>query len=130
MTSNREKGKIGEACAREFYEARGYEVVAQNVFCRYGEIDLIVKNEIFFVFCEVKLRQGVSFGNGLQAITRHKREKMVKSAQQYLQENSIDLSLQPRFDVFSVQTSQKNGKIFVQSTELIENAFGMEELNV
>lgn len=130
MRTNREKGKIGEARAKEFYESRGFTLVAQNYFCRWGEIDLIVKNEIFFVFCEVKLRRGTAFGGGLSAVTLRKREKMIKSAQDYLQKHPVDSNLQPRFDVFEVQIAQKNDTILVKSTELVENAFEVEERHV
>jgi hypothetical protein len=46
-----------------------------------------------------------------------------------MQDHPID-DLQPRFDIFSVQIIQKHDKILVQSTELIENAFVVEEFDV
>lgn len=130
MLNNRQKGKAGEEYAKQAYLNQGYELVAQNFYCRFGEIDLIVKNETFFVFCEVKLRRGNYFGSSLQAVTQRKIGKIIKSAQQYLLENPTCLHLQPRFDVFGVQIAQKDDKLLVESTELIENAFGVDEIHV
>ena len=123
MISKQEKGRCGEQLALEAYEKLGYALVGQNYRCRWGEIDLIVKNDVFFVFCEVKLRNGTRFGSGLDAVTPAKREKIIKSAQQFLCDYPVSSNLQLRFDVFAIQIEEKHDKILVQSTELIENAF-------
>ena len=42
--------------AAQHLEAHGYEVVARNFRTRFGELDLIARDERFLVFCEVKTR--------------------------------------------------------------------------
>lgn len=37
-------------------EACGFEIVEQNFRSRYGELDLVARDERFLVFCEVKTR--------------------------------------------------------------------------
>jgi putative endonuclease len=59
---NRALGQAGEHAAAEWYEARGYEVVARNWRCRDGELDLIVRQGRTIAFCEVKARGGGAFG--------------------------------------------------------------------
>jgi putative endonuclease len=49
-------GAKGERLAARHLEARGYEVVARNFRTRFGELDLVARDERFLVFCEVKTR--------------------------------------------------------------------------
>jgi putative endonuclease len=52
----RKLGSKGERLAAQHLEARGYEVVARNFRTRFGELDLVARDERFLVFCEVKTR--------------------------------------------------------------------------
>jgi putative endonuclease len=54
--SRRALGAKGERLAARHLEARGYEVVARNFRTRFGELDLVARDERFLVFCEVKTR--------------------------------------------------------------------------
>jgi putative endonuclease len=49
-------GAKGERLAAQHLEARGYEVVARNFRTRFGELDVVARDERFLVFCEVKTR--------------------------------------------------------------------------
>lgn len=46
----------GERLAARHLEARGCEVIARNFRTRFGELDLVARDERFLVFCEVKTR--------------------------------------------------------------------------
>ena len=46
----------GERLAAKHLEARGCEVIARNFRTRFGELDLVARDERFLVFCEVKTR--------------------------------------------------------------------------
>ena len=54
-------GPWGESLAAEYLRKKRYTVVAAGYRCRFGEIDLIVKNRKFLVFVEVKLRKNAEF---------------------------------------------------------------------
>ena len=57
MTDPRRRlGARGEELAARHLEARGYEVVERNFRTRYGELDVVVRDSRFLVFCEVKTR--------------------------------------------------------------------------
>ena len=57
MTDPRRKlGAEGERLAARHLEARGCEVIARNFRTRFGELDLVARDERFLVFCEVKTR--------------------------------------------------------------------------
>jgi putative endonuclease len=49
-------GAKGERLAAQHLEARGFEVIARNFRTRFGELDLVARDERFLVFCEVKTR--------------------------------------------------------------------------
>jgi hypothetical protein len=55
-------GAWGEDLALHYLTTRGYELVERNYRTRYGEIDLILRNDDLLVFVEVKLRRGTRFG--------------------------------------------------------------------
>lgn len=55
-------GRWGEKIARYYYEQKGYQTVAQNWRCRYGEIDLIAKKNGQYTFVEVKTRKSDNYG--------------------------------------------------------------------
>lgn len=110
-------GKIGEDYAAREYKKAGYRVVHRNFHSRYGEIDIIVQNEEFIVFAEVKARKIGSLTNPAEAVVKSKQGKIIKTAQIYLYSNPS--FLQPRFDVFAVTT--RNDKVI--SHELFESAF-------
>jgi putative endonuclease len=52
----RRLGAKGEQLAAQHLEARGCEVIARNFRTRFGELDLVARDERFLVFCEVKTR--------------------------------------------------------------------------
>jgi putative endonuclease len=52
----RRLGTKGEQLAARHLEARGFEVIARNFRTRFGELDLVARDERFLVFCEVKTR--------------------------------------------------------------------------
>jgi putative endonuclease len=49
-------GARGEELAARHLEARGFEVVERNFRTRYGELDIVARDERVLVFCEVKTR--------------------------------------------------------------------------
>ena len=66
-------GQRGERRAAWFYRLRGYRIVARNVRLRGGEIDLVVRRGRTLVFAEVKARQSLTAGYGVDAVDRRKK---------------------------------------------------------
>ena len=93
-------GGAGEDAALEMFIQNGFALVERNYQTRYGEIDLIVKNERFLVFAEVKTRTNASWYRGCAAVTSQKKQKIIRTALLYLKENA--LPLQPRIDVIEI----------------------------
>ena len=79
-----ETGRWGEAEARGYLEARGYRLVAANYRTRLGELDLVMRNEEFLVFVEVKTREDASFAQPEAFVTPWKRKRIIKAALQFV----------------------------------------------
>ena len=97
-------GGWGEALAAEYLRRKRYEIVAQGYSCRFGEIDLIVKNRKFLAFVEVKLRKSDRFAAAMEYVDRRKQDRIRMTASIYLSHN--ETKLQPRFDVIEIYAPQ------------------------
>ena len=93
-------GDWGEALAAEYLLKKRYQVAAHGYRCRFGEIDLIVKNKRYIVFAEVKLRRSSSFARAADFVDFGKQNRLRTTAEIYLSQNPTDL--QPRFDVIEI----------------------------
>ena len=100
MATNKLTGAWGEALAAEYLRKKRYEIVACGYRCRFGEIDLIVKNKKYLAFVEVKLRKSDSFASAMEYVDRRKQDKLRITASLYLSQNPT--KLQPRFDVIEI----------------------------
>ncbi len=93
-------GQWGESRVAEDLRKKGWTVAAANYRCRFGEIDLIVKNRTYLVFVEVKMRKSDRFAPARAFVTGEKQRKLRATAEWYLA--SHPTRLQPRFDVAEV----------------------------
>ena len=78
-------GLEAEKLAATFLMNHGLKLLAQNYHCRFGEIDLIMTDASTLVFVEVKLRTSNRFGGAAASITAQKQQKLILTAQHYLQ---------------------------------------------
>lgn len=97
----KETGAMGEQAAADYLLEKGYELLARNWHCRWGELDLVARKEEILAFVEVKTRKPGAMVSPLEAVNRTKRRKLIRSAQAYLMELG-ETELQPRFDVAAV----------------------------
>ena len=119
MMDNRQKGSWGEERAARYLRLRAYRILEKNYRCRLGEIDLIARRGGFLVFVEVKLRKSDRFGEAREFVGRAKQERILATAQLWLQEH--ETSLQPRFDVIEIYAPEgPEGRVKINH---IENAF-------
>ena len=100
MGRNNLAGVWGEALAAEYLRKKNYRIVASRFYSRFGEIDLVAKNNHFLVFVEVKLRKSRDFAQGREYVNRRKQDRIRMTASIYLSRNPT--SLQPRFDVIEI----------------------------
>lgn len=111
-------GKTGELIAARFLLQKGYTLVAQNYFTKWGEIDIIAKKDETLVFVEVKTTTLSDAYQAEQRVDALKMEKCLKAATRYLQEGSHEDEM-VRFDVVAVQLNQTTKEARVQHFENI-----------
>lgn len=110
------RGKEAETRAMEYMHQQGLRLVESNFSTRFGEIDLIMLDEETLVFIEVRYRKQNRFGSAIESVDRRKRERLIKTAQCYLQQRRNYADYPCRFDVIGLGPDQ--GKI-----DWIQNAF-------
>ena len=93
-------GDKGENVALNYCLSKGYELVERNYRSRYGEIDIILKDDQYIIFAEVKTRKYDSIATPSEFVDSRKRKRILMTAAIYLDENPTDL--QPRFDVIEI----------------------------
>lgn len=77
------------------------EIIARNWRCRYGELDLVIREAGVTAFVEVKTRSGLNFGPPTEAVTFAKRQRIRRLALLWLSEQDGPWQ-RVRFDVVSV----------------------------
>lgn len=61
-------GRFGEDVAVEYLQRNGLVVLERNWRCARGELDIVAQDGPTLVFCEVKTRSGVGFGDPAEAV--------------------------------------------------------------
>ena len=83
-TAGRDLGSAGESHARRHLARQGYQFLAANWRCPFGEIDLVMRDGDVVVFVEVKTRRGERLGLAEEAVTAGKAQRLLKAAQAFL----------------------------------------------
>ena len=107
-------GVISEKIAADFLTQQGLLLIAQNYSCKYGEIDLIMRDGKTTVFVEVRLRSNNTYGGAASSITKTKQLKLSRTAEHYLQQHG---NLACRFDAILMSKAE------AASIQWIKNAF-------
>lgn len=114
MSTKGERGAAAERAARKHLERNGLRCVDSNYRCRWGEIDLVMRDRDTLVFVEVRYRGSDRFGGPAASIDAAKRERLLRAAADYLGRMG---GPQPaaRFDVVALGPNER--------IEWIESAF-------
>lgn len=116
-TRGKKVGNLGEEIACQFYIDKGCEIIARNVYVsRIGEIDIIARHTSdahdIFVFAEVKTRTGIAHGYGYEAVSYHKKQRMRRCAQMWIQDYmGYESKFSWRLDVVSIDLSTRPAQI-------------------
>lgn len=124
MSRASKTGQLGEAAVRQYLEAKGAKILAQNYRVAGGEIDIIAVMGDELLFVEVKTRRPGAMVSGFESITPRKQMLIMRAAMQYCSEHIIDL--QPRFDAAEVYMA--GGRVL--DIDYLENAFDMSDCDI
>ncbi|MBN1492627.1 MAG: YraN family protein [Candidatus Omnitrophica bacterium] len=100
--SNVQKGKHGEAVAKEYLVRNGLYIIETRYRSPYGEVDIIARDGNTLCFVEVKARTSQTAGNPYDAVTAYKQERIKNTAQHYIDATPIPGIQEIRFDVISI----------------------------
>lgn len=109
-------GAQAEQTAARFLQQQGMRLIQANYRCRFGEIDLILKDGATLVFAEVRMRSRSDFGGAAASIDSRKQAKLVHTAQHYL--SGLPSTPPCRFDAVLMATPDGESGI-----EWVKNAF-------
>ena len=95
-------GQRAELAAARFLERRGLTTLARNYRTRYGEIDLVMRDDDATVFVEVRYRSDPSWVRAAETVTAQKRRRIVLAARAFLRAHPSCLARPCRFDVVAI----------------------------
>lgn len=108
MISSKQQGDIAEQDALEHLTTAGLVLIEKNFLSKLGEIDLIMSEGSQLVFIEVRYRKSNTYGSALESVNQQKQQRIIKTAQYYLQQNTQSYE-NYRFDVVAIShNSDKN----------------------
>jgi putative endonuclease len=115
----RKKGEHYETLARQWLQTKGLNIVEQNYHCRFGEIDLIMLDQDYLCFIEVKFRRSNDFGGSAYSLPVSKQRKITRSALHYIEHHRVYRNHAMRFDALLIQGNDGDAPRF----NWIQNAF-------
>jgi len=122
MSKNLRKGLRFEDQASGYLQANGLLLLQSNYRCRFGEIDLVMRDDDTLCFVEVKFRKSLLFGGAAASIPQAKQSKIVKTALFYIASHQHLANQAMRFDALLIQ-HQADGS---NQINWIRNAFYAE----
>lgn len=100
--NKRKMGSYFESAAAGWLTKQGYVITEKNFSCRFGEIDLIAKDEAYLVFIEVKYRKNNSKGAPWEAVNLNKQRRIIATARYYMMVRGYGPHTPVRFDVVGI----------------------------
>lgn len=105
MIKEQNKRKLGakvERAVKEYLLQHGFKILEMNYRCKQGEIDIVAREDMYYVFIEVKYRNTLKYGMPYEAVGTAKQKRICKAAQYYLYSRGLGEFTPVRFDVASV----------------------------
>ncbi len=94
------RGEKSEQLACTYLLKQGLQVIEKNFNCRYGELDIIMRDQKTLVIVEVRFRKKTNYVSALESITAKKQSRIIASTEYYLQIKRINSAV--RFDVITL----------------------------
>jgi putative endonuclease len=99
----RQRGTASEQLAAAYLQTRGLVVIAHNMRCRAGELDLVCLDRDVLAIVEVRQRGRLDFGGPLASVDRRKQHKIIRAARFLIRGQPQWRSHAMRFDVVGVE---------------------------
>jgi putative endonuclease len=97
------RGAAAEELAAQYLQVRGLKILARNLRCKAGELDLVCLDDGVLSIVEVRQRGSAEFGGALASVTWTKQRKIIRAAQFFLRREKHWKGLSLRFDVLAIE---------------------------
>jgi putative endonuclease len=98
-----QRGAAAEELAAQYLQVRGLKILARNLRCKAGELDLVCLDGGVLAIVEVRQRASAGFGGALVSVTWAKQRKIMCAAQFFWQREKQWRNLALRFDVLAIE---------------------------
>jgi len=116
MKATTDTGRLAEAAAARYLEARGHIILDRNWRNRWCELDLVTRQGAAVHFVEVKYRRNTAWGTGFEHISRDKLARLHRATLAWNQAHAY--SGPHQIDFISI-----SGELSRPEIDLIENGF-------
>ena len=123
--SHLKQGHNAEQQACEHLLRQGLQLLERNYRSRYGEIDLIMRQDNTLVFVEVRYRQSSRFGSPAETVDARKQAKIRATAEHYLQQHPQRAGVSCRFDVVAMAPASDATQAARYTLHWLPDAFGI-----
>jgi len=96
------RGERSEQLAYNYLLKQGLQLIEKNFQCRFGELDLIMKEKDTLVIVEVRYRKSNKYGGAAESISKKKQSRIIATTQYYLSCNKMDCPV--RFDAMAMSS--------------------------
>ena len=117
---SRSVGKEMESLACRYLQQQNLVLIERNYACKLGEIDLIMRDNDFLVFVEVRFRRSHDYGLPIATVSNSKRYKLLRTASYYLQQHQLSDKIACRFDIIAIWYNQQQQL----EVDWVKSAFG------
>ncbi len=118
MSEQKRIGQRAESIAASHLNKHGLTIIERNFHCRFGEIDLIAKDEETLVFIEVRYRNKRVKLSPAETLDACKVDRIITTARYFLSRSRRYQTMQCRFDFVGITGDEQKPDI-----EWIKNAF-------
>jgi putative endonuclease len=95
-------GRRAEQRALAYLQRQGLRLVTRNYRCRFGEIDLILRDRDCLVFVEVRYRTSVNFASPALTVDASKQRRILHTAESFIAARPQYVDYPVRFDVIAI----------------------------
>ncbi len=110
-------GFYGQQAAKYYLLNKKFEVLAENFYTRFGELDLVVRNPVGIRIVEVKTRSSLALGQPYEAVHRYKLMALLQSASVFMSSKGWLGKVPYQIDVCSVVVNKTDKKVTIKYLE-------------
>lgn len=98
-----ERGAAAEQLGAQYLKVRGLKILARNLRCKAGELDLVCLDDGVLAIVEIRQRENLEYGGALGSVTRAKQRKIIRAAKYFLEREKQWRNFAMRFDVLAIE---------------------------